>query len=630
LMDTKLDTKQFHFTETLHRSAVSLLGVINDVLDFSKIEAGHLEFEWVDFHLNEVINEVLGILAVRAHAKGLELACWIERGISAPCIGDPTRIRQILTNLVGNAVKFTNTGEICVRVALVSQLEKQQVLGFEVSDTGIGIDPSMHEKIFDSFAQADGSTTRKYGGTGLGLAIAKQLVERMGGKIEVRSALGRGATFRFNLTLDTGATYGASPGTQKSLAGLRALVVDDNVTNREILHYQLTGWNVTVDCVASGEEALALLANGQSRPKYDFAVLDMHMPYMDGIELAERIGRMESSELPLVMLSSGGVDIPARTLTKNPIRAWLTKPVNQSRLYECLSGVMTQIELAEPALAGSISGEAHARPLTGLRALLVEDNPINQEVACHMLTNLGCAYEVVDDGAKALAKWRSAAFDVILMDCYMPMMDGYAATRAIREIEAQQTHGNDKARRIPIIALTANAMAGDREKCLAAGMDDHLAKPFKREALSAVLERWVHSEAAAPQQGEASAISVKEAEHSLDRRTLDSLRELESNTKEGFVKKVIRLYLDTAPRYIDQMRQAVTAADGAALKIAAHTLKSSSANLGALRFADLCRALEMKGRENSLLGVESTLAELVRSYEVVRADLIAELESLDS
>jgi two-component system, sensor histidine kinase and response regulator len=625
LMDTRLDTKQLHFTETLNRSAVSLLTVINDVLDFSKIEAGRLELERVDFNLNDVINEVLSILAVRAHAKGLELACLIERDISASCIGDPTRIRQILTNLVGNAIKFTEKGEICVRVALVDKSESQQRLSFEISDTGIGIDPSMHEKIFDSFAQADGSTTRKYGGTGLGLAIAKQLVEKMRGKISLRSAPGTGATFSFDLTIDIGMSPTPLPGTRHTLDGLRALVVDDNATNREILHYQLTGWNVTVDCVASGVEALARLTDSQSPAKYDFAILDMHMPQMDGVVLAEHISRIESLKLPLVMLSSAGVDMPEHTLTKTFIRAWLTKPVNQSRLYECLVNVMLRTERDRPPTLNATPERITLPKLKKLRALLVEDNPINQDVASHMLTNLGCSYMVAENGSKAIELWQREKFDLILMDCYMPVMDGYAATRAIREIEAPDApHGKQ---RIPIIALTANAMAGDREKCLEAGMDDHLAKPFTREGLSAVLQRWSTDVFAATQALSANPTAASIAPEILDSKILDSLRELDAMSGQpGFFSKLVNLYLESAPKYIDQMRAALVANDSEALKLVAHSLKGASANLGATQFAEECHALELMGRDASIDGAHQHLAQIAAHFESVKFKLLAELE----
>ena len=622
LMDTRLDTKQLHFAETLNRSAMSLLTVINDVLDFSKIEAGRLELEHIDFDLNDVINEVLSILAARAHVKGLELACLIERDISATCIGDPSRIRQILTNLVGNAIKFTERGEICVRAALASKTDTQQVLNFEISDTGIGIDPAMHEKIFDSFAQADGSTTRKYGGTGLGLAIAKQLVEKMRGKMELRSSLGEGATFSFNLTLDLGTAPDTLPGANKTLGGLRALVVDDNATNREILHYQLTGWNVAVDCVGSGEEALALLNDKRHKSKYDFAVLDMHMPNMDGVELAERISRIESLDLPLIMLSSAGVDMPEHTATKTYIRAWLTKPVNQSRLYDCLLNVMMRHRRNEPAIVAVPPERAPALKLSGIKALLVEDNPINQDVASHMLMNLGCDFTLVDNGSKALEKWQQEPFDLIFMDCYMPVMDGYAATRAIREIEAERG-----AKRIPIIALTANAMAGDREKCLAAGMDDHLAKPFTRDGLSTTLQRWANPGAAPIEIETAELLCVTEDKQFLDSKILESLRELDAmSAKPGFFKKLVNLYLDTAPQHIEQMRSAIVALDYERLKVAAHTLKGASANLGALQFADQCAALEMMGRDQALHDAEKTLDRIIKNFAILKANLLAELE----
>ena len=627
LMDTKLDTKQFHFTETLHRSALSLLGVINDILEFSKIEAGRLELERVDFDLTQLIMDVLEILAIRAHGKGIELACLIENDIEANCIGDPTRIRQILTNLVSNAVKFTDKGEIYVHVAIESKTEKRQVLRFEIKDTGVGIDPSMHEKVFDSFAQADGSTTRKYGGTGLGLAIAKQLVEMMNGHIELTSALGKGSTFKFTVAIDIGSPIRPPFSARSSLAGLRALVVDDNATNRDILNYQLSGWGVTAHCVQSGDEALAVLAARIAPVKYDFAVLDMHMPGMDGVELAERIGRLESLKLPLVMLSSVGIDMPVHTLTKNRIRAWLTKPINQSRLYDCLLRVMHSNQETHRAISRPILPNTDRQKLSSVKILLVEDNPINQNVATNMLGTLGYVFCVAEDGEQALAMWQNEAFDVILMDCYMPNMDGYAATQAIRQREAAKTNTNGVAPHIPIIALTANAMEGDREKCLAAGMDDYLPKPFARDALGDILQRWsTVPNDSAPSLAAMPAIEPQNVV--LDAVILDSLRELESmGGQAGLLEKIIHLYLDTAPKYMEQMRIAIADHDAGALKVAAHTLKSSSANLGARGFAELCKKLEIIGREGSFVDTETMLMGLAQNYTTVRKSLLAELQS---
>ena len=627
LMDTPLDSKQFHFTETLHRSALSLLGVINDILDFSKIEAGRLELERVDFDLNELINEVLEILAMRAHGKGLELACLIENGIDTNCIGDPTRIRQILTNLIRNAVKFTDKGEIYVHVAVASKTEKRQVLRFEIKDTGIGIDPSMHEKIFDSFAQADGSTTRKYGGTGLGLAIAKQLVEMMNGRMELTSALGKGSTFKFTVAIDIGSPIRPQSSASPSLAGLRALVVDDNATNREILTYQLSGWGVTAHCVQSGEDALAVLTARIAPVKYDFAVLDMHMPGMDGLELAERIGRIDSLQLPLVMLSSIGIDLPVHTLTKNYIRAWLTKPINQSRLYDCLLRVMSSNQAVNRVIPHPIPLDANRQKLSGVKILLVEDNPINRNVATSMLATLGCLCNVAEDGVKALAKWQDGAFDLILMDCYMPNMDGYAATQAIRQREAIKANSGGMIPHIPIIALTANAMEGDREKCLAAGMDDYLPKPFRRDELGEVLLRWRPMQKA-PAPSLAAGPAAEASNVVLDPVILDSIRELESMGEQaGLLEKIINLYLETAPKNIEQMRIAIANHDVGALKVAAHTLKSSSANLGARGVAELCKGLEIKGREGSFVDSETMLMALTQNYATVQKSLLAELKS---
>ena len=636
LMQTPLDTKQRHFTETLHRSGLSLLGIINDVLDYSKIEAGHLQIERVDFDLCEVINEVLEILASRAHGKGLELACLIEHNVNSNCLGDPTRIRQIITNLVGNAIKFTEVGEIVVHVGVENATAEVQILRFEISDTGIGIDASMHEKIFDSFAQADGSTTRKYGGTGLGLAIAKQLVEMMHGRMELESKLGKGSTFRFTLPIDIGIDRVVPMPLRNTLEGLRALVVDDNATNREILHYQLTGWGVRADCVTSGDEALLRLENGEATTKYDFAILDMHMPEMDGIELAQHIGRMEGLSLPIVMLSSVGIDMPAHTQNKRFIRAWLTKPVNQSRLYECLLRMMQGG--AQTAIRQSRSKQLpnRERSLQGLRVLLFEDNPVNQEVATLILESLGCVVISARDGREGLRIWETRRVDIILMDCYMPNLDGYQATQRIRDIESKRQ--DVTANRVPIIALTANAMESDQKRCLAAGMDDFLSKPFSRDAIMRKLLRWSGDAAPAGNSDDqrdsitlplAYGPAAKEASV-LDRKMLDGIRELQIKSgKSGLLEAIVKLYLDTSPNYISQIRQAIANGDAQALKIAAHTLKASSDNLGAQQVAQLCQWLEANAHDHALpeAAAAAALNNLTSKFDAARLSLVEELAS---
>jgi two-component system, sensor histidine kinase and response regulator len=628
LMDTPLNSTQRHFTETLGRSANSLLSIINDVLDFSKIEAGRLEIERVDFDLHEVVNEVLEILAVRAHDKGLELACLIERNVAPNCIGDPTRIRQIVTNLVSNAIKFTESGEITIHIRAESETTDKQTLLFEVADTGIGIDPSMHAKIFDSFAQADGSTTRRFGGTGLGLAIAKQLVEMMHGRMELESAPGKGSTFRFTLPLDTSFQEKTNSPKAHVLSGLRALVVDDNATNREILHYQLSGWGVTPECVAGGAEALALLKNSTATKKFDFAILDMQMPEMDGLELAGRIGNIEALSLPLVMLSSVGIDMPAHTMTKQYIRAWLTKPVNQSRLYDCLVGVMSPDARHTTKKSATPATKIEVDPLlNGLRVLLVEDNLVNQDVATHFLQNLGCVPIPAFDGEEAVRKWHTEAVDLILMDCYMPIMDGYAATKRIRELELAHASAQRGAAHTPIIALTANAMDGDRERCLAMGMDDYLAKPFNRDGLSAVLSRWAAGGRAGQTVGSSTIAEAAEPSVLLDRKMLDSIRELEAQGgKSGLVERIIGLYLDTAPKYIGQMDAAIAADDSHAIKVAAHTLKSSSENIGAREVAQLCREIEARAQDRSMSEIEPLVNQLKNSDRALRSALARELK----
>ena len=351
----------------------------------------------------------------------------------------------------------------------------------------------------------------------------------------------------------------------------------------------------------------------------------MHMPVMDGVELAERISRIESlKNLPLVMLSSAGIDMPEHTQTKMFIRAWLTKPVNQSRLYDCLLRVTAQHKCGEVADIPAQSVKASVTNIANLRVLLVEDNPINQDVAGHMLTNLGCQYEVVVDGRQAVAKYQSKAFDLILMDCYIPVMDGHTATGAIRELESK-----NNSRRIPIIALTANAMAGDREKCLAAGMDDHLAKPFKGEALAILVQKWTLGEQPTDYTDAISPETNVDAKQLLDFEIFDSLRELDAaSANSGFLKKLLKTYLDIAPRNIEQISEAISKGDADALKSAAHSLKGSSANLGALEFAELCQSLETKGRQNSLADSPLIFSLLTQHYEELRSNLVAELRTI--
>jgi signal transduction histidine kinase/CheY-like chemotaxis protein len=486
LLQTELSDSQQRFAKLIHHSGEALLDIINDILDFSKIEAGKLELERVPFDVREIVFEVAELLAERAHAKGLELNCDVHEHVPQQVMGDPGRLRQVLMNLVGNAVKFTSEGEVVIAVHPVPASEPQPGacgLHFSVTDTGIGIASEQARKLFQSFTQADNSTTRKYGGTGLGLAICKRLIEMLGGEMGLHSEPGRGSCFHFTLpTRIVEERPVLAPSDPVELENVRVLVVEDNPTNRAILASQVFAWGSRVVSVEDGAKALDALraAAGYGEP-YDLALIDMKLPGMDGIELARAIKADPAiAGVRLIMLSSmaGHGEIAAGR--EAGIAAYLSKPVRQSDLRrtasEVLGGKPAPILPAQPAPE---ERKVHAR------VLLAEDNVVNQAVALAMLRGIGCEVRVTKNGIEAVSAVESRFFDVIFMDCHMPEMDGFAATRAIREMERAKG-----VRRTPIVALTANAMEGDRHRCLAAGMDDYLSKPFKRSQLREAVEHW--------------------------------------------------------------------------------------------------------------------------------------------
>ncbi len=485
LLDTNLNPQQRDFAETIQASADSLLTIINDILDFSKVEAGKLHFEVLDFDLRHAIEGTNDLLAERAFAKGVELVSLIDQLVPAALRGDPGRLRQVLTNLVGNAVKFTDTGEVLVHAALESESATDALVRFEIKDSGIGIPETSQSLLFEAFTQGDGSTTRKYGGTGLGLAISKRLVELMGGEIGVRSTPGAGSTFWFTarfLKQPAGARAATLP--EAALDGRRVLIVDDNETNRMVLHHQLASWGIQDHAVAGGAEALIALRDAarDGRP-FDLAILDRQMPVMDGLMLARAIKREPAiADVRLIMMTSLGNIGDADEIAAAGVIVSLTKPVKQAQVRECLSRA-----LAQPL--GSPIAPPRTAPFTPVphgrrgRVLIAEDNIINQKVALLQLRRLGYSADAVANGAEAVEALRRIPYDVVLMDCQMPDVDGYEATRLIRN----EPHG---ARRVPIIAMTANALPGDRQKCLEAGMDDYLTKPIKIADLHAALARW--------------------------------------------------------------------------------------------------------------------------------------------
>jgi CheY-like chemotaxis protein len=487
LLETDLDASQRDYAQTVRNSGEALLTIINDILDFSKVEAGKLEIEDIEFNLRTIVDDVMDLLARPAQSKGLELVTVIESSVPAVISGDPGRVRQILTNLIGNAIKFTQTGEIVVRVAASRAETTDTVVRFEVSDTGEGIAPDQLPTVFQPFVQADMSTSRRYGGTGLGLAISGQLVALMGGDCGVSSRLGAGSTFWFTICVraEAGQTPPAPPSPDMSLAGVRALIVDDNATQRGVLCEYLAGWGMSVTTADSGEAALAAMraAAAHGEP-VAVALLDRFMPRMDGLELKDAIIADPSLTARLVLMTGLGREGDLGNAAESEVDASLSKPVHREVLHTCMR-IALGLQAADaptaevPAQGPPLSGE----PELG-RLLLAEDNLINRKVAVAMLSSAGYRVDTVLNGAAAVQAVAAQPYDAILMDCQMPELNGYEATAAIRAREGSDRH-------TPIIAMTAGALRDDRERCLAEGMDGYLAKPVSKEALLALVARFV-------------------------------------------------------------------------------------------------------------------------------------------
>ena len=503
LLETELNSQQRKFAEIVRNSGEALLTIINDILDFSKVEAGKVELEPIDFDLRTAVEDVLELMADKAAAKGLELSGIVFDKIPTRLHGDPGRIRQILINLVSNAIKFTEKGEVTVQVSCVHQSPTDIILRFDVTDTGIGIPKDVWRALFNPFTQADSSTTRKYGGTGLGLAISNKLTELMGGAMGVESGPGRGSQFWFTARLGLSSTCGAiSDTTPNTLRGLRVCLVDDNGTNRTILHHYTSVWDMQSHSFTNAQDALEAMraAVNQGIP-FDLAILDFAMPEMDGLQLARAIKddpKLASTQL--ILLTSIVEDKEVRQAENEDLFfACLSKPVRRAQLETCICKAMGQ---TEPRSINTLTPVYPPLPTTqdtnvGARILVADDHQVNQQLAVMILERFGHRVDVVNNGKEALDGLSNVPYDLIFMDCQMPEMDGYEATRAIRAHEAKEETSRGASRstphgsRLPIIAMTANAMKGDREKCLEAGMDDYVSKPIRPETLADILTRWL-------------------------------------------------------------------------------------------------------------------------------------------
>jgi PAS domain S-box-containing protein len=603
LLDTTLTSEQLEFVETIRSSGEALLTIINDILDFSKIESGKLDLEQHPFDLRDSLESALDLLAPRAAEKHLDLAYLIENNVPQTIVGDVTRLRQILVNLLSNAVKFTEVGEVVVSVASRQIGNEQHEVHVEVHDSGIGIPEDRMHRLFQAFSQVDASTTRHYGGTGLGLAISKRLSEMMGGTMWVESILGEGSSFHFTFVAEAVPSqlrvymHGATP----QMIGKRLLVVDDNATNRRILTLQGEGWGMHVRAASSGAEALKWL--GQGDP-FDLAVLDMQMPAMDGVQLATQIRvHRTAEELPLVLLTSLGRR--ESDLAANQFAAYLTKPIKAAQLYEALSNIV----------GGSASIATKAAPISALdprmaerlplRLLLAEDNVVNQKVALRTLERLGYRADVAANGIEVLDAVARQPYDAILMDVQMPELDGLEATRRIcRQWSADQ--------RPRIIAMTANAMHGDRELCLTAGMDDYISKPVRTEDLIAALGRCAPRSAGTAAR-ETSAIRPEA--NLLDHHVLQRLQADLGDGDPAIVIELIDMFLSDSPQLLATLRQSLAARAADDFQRAAHTLKSSSATLGAATLAKVSQQLELSGRAAAFDQIDDQFREFEQVYK---------------
>ena len=605
-LDTDLSADQREYVETARGSADTLVDIINDILDFSKIEAGRFDIESSEFRLGESLADTISTLGLRADQKGLEFVLEIAAEVPDAFVGDVGRLRQVIVNLVGNAIKFTETGEVVLRIEVDDRTEQSAVLHFSVSDTGIGIAPEHQERVFEAFQQEDGSTTRRYGGTGLGLAISARIVEMMGGRIGLASEPGKGSTFDFSAKFEL-----QPPGSEslealpaRGLSGLSALVVDDNATNRRILDGMLRGWGMKPTLASSGEEALDKLSNGNKK-KFALILTDSHMPGLSGFELVEQLRSMPDPASPTILMLSSARGLQDVTRSRKlGISVYLTKPIRRAALHSAIRTALRQPEKRDPARGGS---GKKGRTSRRLRVLVAEDNLVNQKLAASILDRAGHTAIVVANGREAAQSMEQDKFDIVLMDVQMPVMGGFEATRLIREQEAST------GKRTPIIAVTARAMKGDREACLAAGMDGYITKPIQSKKLLELVAELTG--AASPTADEDVALGAgtgqRDTDGVLDERallaTVGGNRELVGELAEIFLHEL-------RPR-MQEMASAIRDRDANRLQFAAHTLRGSAASLSATQVSASSAALEEMARKGELAKADGVFARLKGELE---------------
>ena len=653
LLDTPLTHEQHGYVETIYSSSESLLTIINDILDFSKIESGKLELESQPFDLRVCIEEALDLLGTKAAEKKLDIAYQMEDDIPAQMLGDVTRLRQVLVNLLSNGIKFTTRGEVIVQVKTLAAPGRNGPnsdtwqLHFSVRDTGIGIPVDGLARLFKSFSQADASTTRRFGGTGLGLAISKRLVELMGGKMWVESIPDKGSTFHFTLLLRAAPNSVRPPldGRQPQLADLRLLIVDDNPTNCRILTVQASKWGMVPRGANSAEQALEWLRAGEP---FDLAILDMQMPGMDGVMLAREIRSLpRTTAMPLVLLTSMGIRPNQPDVSSVAFASCLTKPVKPAQLYEVLARAISGAKAAPQKAPPNVKLDPGLAMRLPLRVLLCDDNTINQKVALRLLQQMGYRADLAANGLEALSALERQPYDLVFMDVMMPEMGGLEATKIIRErqqLPAQYPHYKTP---MVIVAMTANAMQGDREKCISAGMDDYLAKPVRPEDIRNVIERWAEAAAKVDQQkpvngAHAEGNSARPAANdshphaNLDVHEksaveeppvdIDRLNEFTDGNLDS-LRELVTLYLDQTSTQLEQLEAAISSQSASDVRRLAHSCAGASATCGMRKLVPMLRELEHKGFENKLDGSAAICQNAAREFDRIRAFLEAHLAS---
>ena len=632
LKQTQLQNKQARYIQTASTSADALLSVINDILDFSKIEAGKLEIERVDFDLWKCVESVVQIFAQRSEEKSIELVHFIDPKLSRKFNGDSVRLQQVLRNLVSNAVKFTESGEVVIRAEFDRSEGNDTFVRFSVSDTGIGISEEQKNRLFHAFTQADSSTTRKYGGTGLGLVICKQLVELMKGEISVESTLGRGSTFWFTAKLGKVKSDALKPvNIMDQLNDMKILVVDDNQTNRQIVSELTQSWGMKPEEAIDGKQALEKLKMAQEFGNpYRFVITDRKMPKMDGRDLGIALRKLDIFKNTILIMFDSVSHMDEDELKKIGFNVILTKPVKQSELFnaiiETLKTIIHPVDNNELCSPESTIGRAACTSI-----LLAEDNPVNREVALEMFSSCGYSCDWVSNGNQAVATIKNKNYDLVFMDCQMPGMDGFEATRLIRRWESEQKTANGFVPRVPIIAMTAHAMKGDREHCIAAGMDEYLSKPIHMDKLIETISKWTHRP---DTKNIGEEIPKMETENTTDHsfseeKPFDFEKIMEQwNGKVEFVTRILKTFETETAADLTKLEGALEAGDTDALSALAHRIKGASAAIGAEKIQNIAKEIEMQGRNCSIESAGENLADLKTEFALYRRYLGKSLSGL--